>query len=67
MTIAAMQAADFVGPPEGNLALAQAAVYLSLAPKSNAVYIGYGAVARDLEKTLGRTRPAASSQRDHWS
>jgi putative ATPase len=55
VTIAAMQAADFVGPPEGNLALAQAAVYLSLAPKSNAVYTGYGAVAEDLERT--RTEP----------
>ncbi len=40
VTIAAMQAAEFVGPPEGNLALAQAAVYLSLAPKSNALYTG---------------------------
>jgi putative ATPase len=55
VTIAAMQAADFVGPPEGNLALAQAAVYLSLAPKSNAVYTGYGAVTEDLERT--RTEP----------
>ena len=55
VTIAAMQAADFVGPPEGNLALAQAAVYLSLAPKSNAVYTGYGAVTADLEST--RTDP----------
>ncbi len=55
VTIAAMQAADFVGPPEGNLALAQAAVYLSLAPKSNAVYTGYGAVTADLEST--RTEP----------
>jgi putative ATPase len=55
VTIAAMQAADFVGPPEGNLALAQAAVYLSLAPKSNALYTGYGAVAKDLENT--RTEP----------
>jgi putative ATPase len=55
VTVAAMQAADFVGPPEGNLALAQAAVYLSLAPKSNAVYAGYGAVAGDLERT--RTEP----------
>jgi len=55
VTIAAMQAADFVGPPEGNLALAQAAVYLSLAPKSNAVYTGYGAVTADLETT--RTEP----------
>src|SRR5580693_10283929 len=55
VTVAAMQAADFVGPPEGNLALAQAAVYLSLAPKSNAVYRGYGAVVADLERT--RTEP----------
>jgi putative ATPase len=55
VTIAAMNAADFVGPPEGNLALAQAAVYLSLAPKSNAVYLGYGAVREDLERT--RTEP----------
>jgi len=55
VTIAAMQAADFVGPPEGNLALAQAAVYLSLAPKSNALYTGYGSVTKDLEET--RTEP----------
>ena len=55
VTIAAMQAADFIGPPEGNLALAQAAVYLSLAPKSNALYTGYGSVTKDLECT--RTEP----------
>jgi putative ATPase len=55
VTIAAMQAADFIGPPEGNLALAQAAVYLSLAPKSNALYTGYGSVTKDLEST--RTEP----------
>jgi putative ATPase len=55
VTVAAMQAADFVGPPEGNLALAQAAVYLALAPKSNALYTGYGAVTEDLERT--RTEP----------
>jgi putative ATPase len=47
-TLAAMQAFDFLGAPEGHLALAQAVVYLSLAPKSNAVYTAYGAVARDL-------------------
>jgi putative ATPase len=55
VTIASMHAADFIGPPEGNLALAQAAVYLSLAPKSNALYTGYGAVTNDLENT--RTDP----------
>jgi putative ATPase len=57
VTIAAMQAADFVGPPEGNLALAQAAIYLSLAPKSNALYTGYGAVAGDLETTRAEPVP----------
>src|SRR5712672_2041495 len=55
VTVAARDAADFIGPPEGNLALAQTAVYLSLAPKSNAVYTGYGAVTADLEST--RTEP----------
>jgi putative ATPase len=57
VTIAAMQAADFVGPPEGNLALAQAAVYLSLAPKSNALYTGYGSVTADLESTRAEPVP----------
>jgi len=57
VTVAAMQAADFVGPPEGNLALAQAAVYLSLAPKSNALYTGYGVVKEDLETTRAEPVP----------
>ena len=57
VTIAAMQAADFVGPPEGNLALAQAAVYLSLAPKSNALYTGYGSVTKDLDETRAEPVP----------
>jgi putative ATPase len=57
VTIAAMQAAEFVGPPEGNLALAQAAVYLSLAPKSNALYVGYGSVNDDLENTRAEPVP----------
>ena len=57
VTIAAMQAADFVGPPEGNLALAQAAVYLSLAPKSNALYTGYGSVTKDLQATRAEPVP----------
>jgi putative ATPase len=57
VTIAAMQAADFVGPPEGNLALAQAAVYLALAPKSNAVYVGYGEASKDLQETQSEPVP----------
>jgi putative ATPase len=57
IAIAAMQAADFVGVPEGNLALAQAAVYLALAPKSNALYTGYGEVQQDLQKTSSEPVP----------
>jgi putative ATPase len=51
VTLAAKDAFEFIGPPEGHLALAQAAVYLSLAPKSNALYTAYGAVAEDVQKT----------------
>jgi len=51
VTLAAKEAFDFLGAPEGNLALAQAAVYLSLAPKSNAVYTAYGDVLEDVHKT----------------
>jgi putative ATPase len=51
VTLAAKDAFDFLGAPEGHLALAQAAVYLSLAPKSNAVYTAYGDAAEDVRKT----------------
>jgi putative ATPase len=51
VTLAAKDAFDFLGVPEGNLALAQAAVYLALAPKSNAVYTAYGEVLEDVHKT----------------
>jgi len=57
LTIAAMQAVDFVGMPEGNLALAQAAVYLSLAPKSNALYTAYGAATADIAETRAEPVP----------
>ncbi|MDI6739711.1 MAG: replication-associated recombination protein A [Candidatus Edwardsbacteria bacterium] len=40
----------FLGTPEGELALAQAAIYLALAPKSNAVYKAYGAVQQEIER-----------------
>ena len=51
VTVAAKEAADFIGLPEGNLALAEAAVYLSLAPKSNALYVAYGEAAEDLRRS----------------
>lgn len=49
--VAAQQAYHFIGLPEGNLALAQVAIYLSIAAKSNAVYQAYSRVREDVEKT----------------
>src|SRR3984885_1685260 len=57
MTLAAKEAFEFIGPPEGFLALGQAAVYLALAPKSNALYTAYGAVQQDLERTVAEPVP----------
>ncbi len=51
ITLTARDAVDFLGMPEGNLALAQAVVYLCAAPKSNALYTAYGAVQEDVERT----------------
>jgi putative ATPase len=45
VTIAAKDAVHFMGMPEGNTALAQAAIYLAMAPKSNAVYVAYSDAA----------------------
>ena len=51
LTLSAKEAVDFLGSPEGDLALAEAVVYLCLAPKSNSVYTAYGAVQREVEET----------------
>ncbi len=51
LCLSAKEAYDFLGSPEGDLALAQAVVYLSLAPKSNSVYTAWGAVQEDIEHT----------------
>ncbi len=51
ITLAAKDTVDFLGSPEGDLALAEAAVYLALAPKSNALYTGYNEVLSDIETT----------------
>ncbi|RLB03828.1 MAG: replication-associated recombination protein A, partial [Deltaproteobacteria bacterium] len=51
VAVAAMQAFHFIGQPEGELALAQAAVYLATAPKSNALYTAYEEVRRDIKET----------------
>jgi putative ATPase len=57
LCMAARDAVDFIGMPEGNLALAQAVVYLSVAPKSNALYTAYGAVQHDIEQTAAESVP----------
>jgi putative ATPase len=57
LCMAARDAVDFIGIPEGNLALAQAVVYLALAPKSNALYTAYGAVQQDVERTAAESVP----------
>jgi putative ATPase len=48
--LAARDAVHFIGLPEGALALAQAAVYLALAPKSNALYAGLAAAEREVQQ-----------------
>ncbi|PYY16176.1 MAG: AAA family ATPase [Acidobacteria bacterium] len=57
ITLAARDAYDFLGTPEGELALAQAVAYLALAPKSNAIYTAYGEVQEDVEKTAADPVP----------
>lgn len=51
IAVAAQQAFHFIGLPEGELALVQAAVYLAVAPKSNSLYSGFGSVKEIINKT----------------
>jgi len=51
LCLSAKETYDFLGSPEGELALAEAVVYLSLAPKSNAVYTAFGEVKAEIEHT----------------
>ncbi len=53
---AAKEAYDFLGSPEGELALAQATIYLATAPKSNAGYVAFGAATR-IAKESGSLAP----------
>ena len=55
ITVTAQQAVHFVGLPEGNLALAEAVVYLATAPKSNSLYQAYSRVQEDIQR--GRNEP----------
>jgi putative ATPase len=55
--VAAMQAVHFLGIPEGDLALAQAAIYLSVAPKSDSAYRAMNAIQQDVEETIAEPVP----------
>jgi putative ATPase len=57
LCLSARDAMHFLGHPEGDLALAQAVVYLALAPKSNAVYTAYKAVQQDIHSTFAEAVP----------
>jgi putative ATPase len=51
LCLSAKEAIDFLGSPEGDLALAEAVIYLSLAPKSNSVYTAWSAAQGEIEHT----------------
>jgi putative ATPase len=57
VAVAAKDAVHFIGMPEGNTALAQAALYLATAPKSNAVYEAYSRAAEDAQRDVAEPVP----------
>jgi len=57
VAVAAKDAVHFIGMPEGNTALAQAALYLATAPKSNAVYEAYNRAASDAHEDVAQPVP----------
>lgn len=57
VAMAAQQAVHFVGLPEGNLALAEAAVYMATAPKSNSLYTGYSRVQGEIRRGTNEPVP----------
>jgi putative ATPase len=57
VAVAAKDAVHFIGMPEGNTALAQAALYLATAPKSNAVYEAYSRAAADAHGDVAEPVP----------
>jgi len=57
LAIAARQSFEFIGPPEGYLAIIQLAVYLSLSPKSNSLYMTYKKIMADIKRSLSLPVP----------
>jgi putative ATPase len=59
LAIAAKEAVHFIGMPEGALALAEIAVHMALAPKSNAIYTAYGEAVADVHERPNEPPPLA--------
>ncbi len=57
VSLAAKDAFQFLGPPEGNLAIVEAAIYCALSPKSNSVYMTYNNIMKDINKYLSLPVP----------
>jgi len=57
VAVAAKEAFQFIGPPEGNLAIVEAAIYCALAPKSNSLYMTYNNIMKDIDKYLSLPVP----------
>jgi putative ATPase len=57
VAVAAQQAVHFTGLPEGNLALAEAALYMATAPKSNSLYAGYSKVQHEIKHGINEAVP----------
>ena len=57
VAMAAQQAVHFIGLPEGNLALAEAAVYLAMAPKSNSLYQAYSRAQEEVKQGVSESVP----------
>jgi putative ATPase len=57
IAMAAQQAVHFIGMPEGNLALAEATVYLATAPKSNSLYEAYSRAQKEVEQGTSESVP----------
>ena len=57
IAMAAQQAVHFIGMPEGNLALAEAAVYLATAPKSNSLYEAYSRAQKEVQEGASESVP----------
>ena len=64
-TLDAWEAYDRLGSPEGELAIAQAVVYLACAPKSNAVYVAMGEAMEDVEQFGTLEVPLRAAQCAH--